>query len=213
MEEFNPLGTTTEYVIELEEGDVLQSQDLEQIVNLAILNSNSEQVFAIHEDENRASVATNTVHGEDIPETLEILPLQETIENESEPVITEDIQVVVGTEDLVHGQQNSEKDKMLESSVGSDGSLSLNSHVACTTATTSGQRQAKVVRRKKTNERMSNEIEVCDVPHDDLVVIQPFTAKTIANVSCCSGKFSCFVRYFIVVMNIYYELTSLTHLH
>ena len=167
MENLNVQGNTTEYVIELEDG-VLQSHDLEQIVSLAILNSNNEQVLAIHDDGNRAIVEPSTDH--------EIAPLVGTKTVELERVlVTDGPEIIVSAEDVAAGKQNLAQDIAIETSARHDGLLSKTETVYV----------PSVVRRQKKTVRMiPNEIEEAQYGlNDNLVNIQPFTADSIARVS------------------------------
>ena len=168
MENLNVPDNTTEYVIELEDSGVLQSHDLEQIVSLAILNSNNEQVLAIHDDGNRAIVMPSTGH--------EIAPLVGTKTVELERVlVTDGPEIIVSAEDVVAGHQNLAQDIAVETCARHDGLLSKTETVYV----------PSVVRRQKKTVRMiPNEIEEAQYGlNDNLVNIQPFTADSIARVS------------------------------
>ena len=168
MENLNVPDNTTEYVIELEDGGVLQSHDLEQIVSLAILNSNNEQVLAIHDDGNRAIVEPSTDH--------EITPLVGTKTVGLERVlVTDGPEIIVSAKDVVAGQQNLAQEIALETCARHDGLLSKTETVYVPSV---------VKRQKKTVRMIPNEIEEAQYGlNDNLVNIQPFTADSIARVS------------------------------
>ena len=115
MEGTAPLNTTTEYVIQLEEGHILQSQDLEQIVSLAIINANGDQVYTL-QDGTVAAIGPGTYQSGDVVEhVVTSHPIQEEVDQGVNVITSENsTEIVDGAEGGVISCQSSEQEHALQ---------------------------------------------------------------------------------------------------